>query len=339
MKKFLKSLLTREKLIKVILPIVLVIALAVIGFFSFGHERPKNISPDEAKTKAEAFINEFLMASGSKATIKEVTKEYGLYKLKIDVVSEVVDSYLSRDGKLFFPQALNIDEITASKNTAAGGDSAANASQATEVSIKNDKPVVELFVMSYCPYGTQIEKGILPVVTALGKKIDFQLKFVSYAMHGEKELKENLLQYCIEKTQPEKLNSYLSCFLESDKSADCLDKSGVKTSKTDSCMSSTDKEFKITENFKNNVGYSGDYPGFNVQKADNEKYNVAGSPTLIINGQEISSGRDAASLLKTICSAFSSAPQECQTELSSATPTPGFGSGTTSGTAAADCGQ
>ncbi|MBU3941884.1 MAG: hypothetical protein KKF74_03150, partial [Nanoarchaeota archaeon] len=47
---------------------------------------------------------------------------------------------------------------------------------------KKDKPEVELFVMSHCPYGTQIEKGMLPVARLLGDKIDFNIRFCSYAM-------------------------------------------------------------------------------------------------------------------------------------------------------------
>ena len=30
---------------------------------------------------------------------------------------------------------------------------------------KLEKPIVEAFVMSHCPFGTQIEKGMLPVVS------------------------------------------------------------------------------------------------------------------------------------------------------------------------------
>ena len=36
---------------------------------------------------------------------------------------------------------------------------------------KKEKPEVELFVMSHCPFGTQIEKGMLPVARLLGDKI------------------------------------------------------------------------------------------------------------------------------------------------------------------------
>ncbi|MFA5000518.1 MAG: thioredoxin domain-containing protein [Patescibacteria group bacterium] len=333
MKKFMKKMLSRKNFTRIILPIILVIILAIIALVSF-RSPEKTINKSEAGARAEKFINDFLMESGTKATVKEITEEYGLYKMQIDIVSDVVESYLSKDGKLFFPQALDIDEIN--KTQAAAGEAAAGGEGAT-VSVKNDKPVVELFIMSYCPYGTQIQKGILPVLETLGEKIDFELKFVDYAMHSKEELDENLTQYCIQKNEAEKLNDYLTCFLAEGQSASCISEAGIKKSALDSCISATDKQYKITENFNNKVGYQGNYPGFDVNKADNEKYGVAGSPTLIINGQEIRSNRDSASLLLTICDAFNNPPAECATTLSPASPTPGFGFDTTTNTVAASC--
>ncbi len=341
MKKIIKNLFSKKVFMRIVLPIILLIALILIGLVSFRKPMAKNLKPAEAQAKAETFVNSFLMQSGSKATIKEITSEYGMYKLKIDIVSDVVESYITKDGKLFFPQALNIADT---EKQAVGGDAAAQdtdtaakAAPVATVSVKNDKPVVELFVMSHCPYGTQIEKGMLPVVAALGNKIDFQLKFCSYAMHGEKELKEQLAQYCIQKEQPSKLTSYLKCFLESSISDACLDSAKVDKAKVSACVAKTDSTYKVMSNFTNKIGYQGSYPGFDVFKADNEKYKVGGSPTLIINGQDISSGRDSASLLKTICSAFKTAPKECETVLSSASPSAGFGSGTAASATTAGC--
>lgn len=338
MKHFLKKVSSRENFNKIVLPILLILILALIGYFSF-KKTAKNLNETQAKAKAEQFVNNFLMSSGNKASIKEITSEYGLYKLKIDITSEVVESYLTKDGKLFFPQALDIAKISSGK-TAGANAAAAQTAPAASVSKKSDKPKIELFVMSYCPYGTQIEKGILPVVKALGNKIDFELKFCNYSMHGDKELAENMTQYCINTEQPTKFNTYLACFLSAGNSASCLDSTGVDKNKVSACVAKTDTKYKISENAKNKVGYQGSYPGFDIYKADNEKYNVGGSPTLIINGEEISSARDSASLLKTICSAFNNEPKECQTALSSASPAPGFGTGTEaagSGSAAAGC--
>ncbi len=352
MKKHLQRLAQSKTVTRVILPIVLVIILAFIGYSSFqkpaangGSEtksggifnKSKNLKMDEAKTASETFINDFLMSSGSKATVTEITEDYGLYKVKVDIGSEVVDSYLTKDGKLFFPQAFDVAAMQADKNGGASAGNQAAPKAATDLP-KSDKPVVELFVMSQCPYGTQIEKGILPVVEALGKKIDFKIKFVDYAMHGEVELNEQMNQYCIDKTQPEKFNTYLKCFLVEGKTADCLKSTGINTAKVDSCVKETDAKYKITENFKNKVGFKGSYAGFDIYKDDNAKYGVQGSPTLVINGETAESGRDSATLLETICSTFKSRPKECDISLSGDTPAAGFGTGsqtsTTGGTAA-----
>lgn len=337
MKKVLQSAMKPGAFRRIGLPIILVIALVVIGYLSFNKPSTgKNINAETAQTKAETFVNNFLMQSGSKATVKEVTEEYGLYKLKIDIVSDVVDSYLTQDGKLFFPQALDIDQISTPAATSATGNNSAPV--VTNVTNKSDKPVVELFVMSYCPYGTQIEKGLLPVLDTLGNKIDFQLKFCDYAMHGEKELTENLQQYCIGENQPDKLASYLQCFLADSQSETCLDEVGINKKTIADCVAKTDTKYKVTYNYENQIGWQGSYPGFDVFKADNDKYGVAGSPTLIINGQEIQSNRDSASLLGTICSAFTNAPAECETVLSSASPSAGFGFNTAANSAtAAQC--
>ena len=207
---------------------------------------------------------------------------------------------------------------------------------------KSDKPKIEAFVMAYCPYGTQMEKGLIPVVNLLGDKIDFEIKFVSYAMHpSQGEVEEELNQYCIQEEQNDKYLSYLSCFLEAGDGEGCLTKTGIDKTKLKSCTDKTDKEFNIIANLNDKSKWSGGrFPQFNIYKTDNEKYGVQGSPTLIINGQKSQSGRDSASLLNAICSSFNEAPEECSTDMTSfGTPAPGFGFGTQGGSAtAAGCG-
>lgn len=318
--------------------VLLVVVAVVLGIALYNSKG--NLKPEAARIKVENFVNTYLMQNGAKATVSDVSESYGLYKMKINIGSgQIVDSYVSRDGKLFFPQALDIAKTIADAN--GGGAAAGEQAAATQTDIpKTKKPVVELFVMTHCPYGTQMEKGILPVISTLGKKVDFEIKFNDYAMHGEKELDESLTQYCIQKEQTAKYAEYLTCFLKASDSASCLASAKIDTGKVDSCVAKTDKAYSVKENFKNNKDFKGTYPSFNVYKEDNAKYNVGGSPTLIINGTDVSSGRDSASLLKTICSAFEEAPEECNTELSSASPSAGFGEGTASGgSAAAGCGQ
>jgi len=325
---------------RIIFGSVALVVLIAIGLGIALYTNKDTMKPEAAKIKVENFVNNYLMQGGSKATISDLTESYGLYKVKVNIgADQNVDSYISPDGKLFFPQALDMDELTKTPSTA-NADSAGTDTASTPTNVpKNDKPKVELFVMSYCPYGTQIEKGMLPVVKALGNKIDFELKFCDYAMHGEKELKENLVQYCIQKEQLSKFDAYLTCFLKASDSASCLTSAGIDTAKNEACVAKADTQFKVTANFKSNTDFRGTFPGFNVNKEDNTKYNVGGSPTLIINGTDVSSGRDSASLLAAVCSAFNTPPKECETVLSSASPSAGFGEGTASGTAAAGCAQ
>ncbi|MCX6796016.1 MAG: thioredoxin domain-containing protein [Candidatus Falkowbacteria bacterium] len=316
------------------------LALAITGC-SLGNKGQKVINIQDAKTKAVDFINNNLLAPGDKVTVKGITEEDGLYKLTVTLSSgQEVTSYLSKDGQRFYPQSINIAEVEAQKKAQTQNAAAQNNAPvaATDVT-KADKAKVELFVMSYCPYGTQIEKGILPVVAALGSKVDFELKFCDYAMHGEKELKENLTQTCIEKNEPQKFAAYLTCFLEADDSAGCLVKAKINKSKLDTCVSSTDKQYKVMEGFNDKSTWvGGNYPKFDVFKADNEKYGVGGSPTLVINGKQVSSGRDPKSLLATVCAGFNTQPEECKQVLSSETPSAGFGSAASGAAASASGG-
>ncbi len=330
MKNFFSSFFKKENPYSKPTSIVLVLILIVIAVISFYPSAKKNIGKENAITVAEDFINEYLMAPGSKASVLEVTDEYGLYKLEVDIVNGVVESYLSKDGKLFFPQALNIEEINQEK-------APESSAPMTEVSNKSDKPVVELFVMSHCPFGTQIEKGILPVVKALGNNIDFQLKFNSYAMHGEIEIVEQINQYCIIEEQSTVFYNYLECFLIAGDSKTCLASANVDENKLKTCFNKVERDYNIIADFENKNNYQGNYPSFNLQKQDNEKYNVGGSPTLVINGETVRPNRDSASLLYTICTAFNTQPDECFLSMPSASPAPGFGTGTTDSNVSVNC--
>ena len=322
-----------------------VIGILVIGGLYFYSQKPnsplnklfqKGITQDEAKSKVEKFIAD----NGGGAEVKSVSVENGLYKIMIDANGQEIPTYVTKDGTKFFPQAIDFVEVQQKMD---------EAKQAAEDKINNmpkkDVPEVELFVMSYCPYGTQIEKGIIPVLATLGDKIKFNLRFVDYAMHEKKEIDENLREYCIQKNEPSKLISYLTCFLKKGEGTEssCMSESGVNVAKTTSCMTATDTQFKISASYKDKATWSnGQFPPFDVEKDLNEKYSVQGSPTLVINGEAAESGRDAASLLKAICNGFAEQPEECQKALNPNPPSPGFGEGTAAAASAgsdASCGS
>ncbi len=283
-----------------------------------------NVSKSSAGEKAAAFINNYFLQNGIGGEVKlqSVEKFSGLYKIDLMYNGEIISVYVTKDKKYIMPyQALS--QLTLSINTST--DSINLNNKQIEI-LKSDNPKVELFVMSHCPFGAQSEKGIIPVVELLSDKIDFELKFVYYAIHGEKEVLEQLNQYCVQNEQNDKFLTYLKCFLKDGNSNSCLIEAKIDKTKLKKCTSLADKKFNVTQNFKDESSYlSGVYPPFDMYREDNRRYNVGGSPTLVINGVQSDAGRDSASYLNEICRAFNNIPIECSEKLSSVAYSAGFG--------------
>jgi len=222
-----------------------------------------------------------------------------LYQVVVSYKGQDIPVYVTKDGKYFVQGAIPITGQAVSNTP--------EQTQETQEIPKSDKPKVELFVMTHCPYGTQAEKGLIPVLELFGDKVDSKIRFVHYFMHGDKEKQETYRQVCIREEQSDKYLEYLSCFLEAGDSERCLVKTKIDKNKLNSCISDKSKDY------------------YNEDSELSQSYGVRGSPTLIINGKIVNSGRDSASFLKTICSAFNETPGECEKELSSSSPSPGFG--------------
>ena len=198
---------------------------------------------------------------------------------------------------------------------------------------KSDKPIVELYVFTYCPYGTQSEKGIIPAVNLLGDKIDFRLRQVG-AMHGEYEKIEAERQLCIEQEYPDKLLNYVLDFALNE----AIGKCGNDATCSEPLVNNLFTKLGINKATINSCMENDGETLYAAEEANSRSQGIGGSPTLLINGAKIQSGRDSASYLATICSAFNEAPEECNEVLSSASPTPGFGGGdSTSPSTTAQC--
>ncbi len=191
---------------------------------------------------------------------------------------------------------------------------------------KSNRPKVELFVMSYCPFGLQMQKALAPAWELLGKKADIDVKFVSYAMHDLKEVEENTRQYCIQKEQSDKYVEYIKCFAASGDSASCVASSGVNKSKMDKCYSAADKQFGVMAQYNDKAKWlSGRFPVYPIHADLNTKYGVQGSPTLIINGVQAEVARTPEAVKQAICAAFNNPPAECGQQLATTGYNAGFG--------------
>src|SRR3989339_840086 len=98
----------------------------------------------------------------------------------------------------------------------------------------------------------------------------------------------------------DKYFDYFECFFEDSDSPRCVLKTKINDAKVKECISSGRAKEYYAEDSKLS-----------------QAYGVQGSPTLIINGVQSNAGRDSASYLEGICTAFNNAPSVCSTQLSS----------------------
>lgn len=263
-------------------------------------------SPQKIGAQVVKYINDNQLAQ-TPATLVKVSEESGLVKVTIKIGTQQFDSYATKDGKLLFPQAIT---MAPAKN--GGSQSSSNSSQA-EVS-KTDSPKLEAYVVSRCPYGLQMQRAIAEAIKGIPSLAQYvTVKYMGSvssdgksitAMHGDAEAKENLRQICIRDEQANKYWSYVSCQMKTGDTAGCEKSTGVDSGKLASCISDP----------KKGVAYA--KKDFDL----NTKYNITGSPTLILNTTQIDEtgygGRSADGVKSMVCAAFKNKASFCNTKLS-----------------------
>ncbi len=150
------------------------------------------------------------------------------------------------------------------------------------------KPKVELWVMSYCPFGTQAESKILPVIQEYKDQVDFQLRFIASetdhstdeadvgkifrSLHGREEVLENIRQLLVEKHYPEKHFEYILCRARDIKASwkECMEKLGIDTNQIDNLSRSQEGINLLRKNIKQET-----------------PFRISSSPTLLLDGRMI----------------------------------------------------
>lgn len=321
-----------EKISRFSIPIAIVIAGILIAsafiYINRGKVRvisEKELSAQEIAQKAIDYINKNKdkVSGGLSASLVNVSEEGEIYKIRLKIGDNEYDSYVTKDGKFLFPQGYNLEKEIKKEETP-------SKSESNDQIPKSDFPDVKLFVMSYCPYGLQAEKMFLPVYNLLKDKAKMGVYFVSYAMHGKKEVDENLRQYCIQKEEMEKYDSYLNCFVLSGDSEKCLSEAKIDKTKLTNCTLATDREYNIYTLYNDKSSWlNGRFPKFPIYDDLNEKYGVKGSPTIVINDRVTTvSPRSPEKFKEVICQSFNSPPKECSQTLSNESSSPGIGGGT-----------
>ncbi len=285
---------------------VLGVILLFLLIVSFTGITGKSISEE----KAGELILSFAASQGVSVDLVGVKEENSFYEVTISLQGQDFPLYVTKDGNYMVQSLIPLGEPKTSIPSAEAS-----------VAPKSDKPEAELFIMTHCPYGTQAEKGFIPMINEMKDLIDYKIRFVHYFMHGEIEENETYAQICIREEQPQKYLEYLVCFLEDGNSSRCLTKTKVDFAKMKTCISN---------------GKAKEY--YDLDSQLSEQYGVQGSPSLVLNGVQVSSGRSPSAYLSVVCDSFNNAPNECASlDLSSASPSPMWGWDTTASSATAQC--
>ncbi len=328
--------LTSLTLWKAIASILMVILIASVLTNGFSLKQVLfKVPSEELANKTIDFINENLLQPGTTASLVETDCEErpGLCKLTVNIGNNSFDSYISTDGEILFPEAIEMEKTEEADNQAAA-DQQASQQASLENLPKQEKADVKLFIMSYCPFGLQAQKALLPAFDLLKDQADIKIHFVNYIMHDKIEIDENLRQYCIQEQQSEKFIPYLNCFVENGDFEKCLSQVNISKSSLNTCLTQTDEEYGIYAAYEDKESWlSGLYPLFKVDDELNKQLGIGGSPTLVINNQVVSPNRTPEDYKQAICMGFETMPDQCAQTLSTKSPIPGLGFGETTDSA------
>ncbi len=172
-----------------------------------------------------------------------------------------------------------------------------------------EQVTVDFHIMSQCPFGVQVDNGIKPVLDKLGNAVKFNRHFIGQekdgqlsSMHGENEVKGNLLEICAAKVEPKKYLDLLFCmnknYREIPNNFDaCATEAKVDAAKIKSCADGDEGKKLLAASY-----------------ALSKEKQASGSPTIMVNGERYKGGRTENDFLRNICGKYKpeNKPEACK---------------------------
>jgi hypothetical protein len=193
--------------------------------------------------------------------------------------------------------------------TAAGGHAADTGKGKTKdaAKAKAEAAKLEMFVMSQCPFGVQVENAIAPVKKQLGDKLDVSINYIGggdasnlQSLHGPNEVKGDITQLCVNKLAPAKTLDFITCQNKNPRAIDsnwkdCAKELGVDEGKISKCAEGDEGKTMLLASFE-----------------EAKKRGANGSPTMFLNGQPYQGGRKSRDFLRATCDTFAkNKPEAC----------------------------
>jgi len=191
----------------------------------------------------------------------------------------------------------------------------------------DNKPQVDFFVMSYCPYGNQAEELLKPVYDKLKGQAYFKPHYVIYdqgqdcytdedgtklcSLHGGAELNQDIRELCVYNEYGEE--EWFAFALAMNEQCNAQN--------ADTCWEDVAQQVgldvdKIKQCFdENKITYA------RQEYELNKLLGVTGSPTLFFEGEQYNGPRSSNAFLAALCNGFDERPAACDEALEETTTT------------------
>ncbi len=173
---------------------------------------------------------------------------------------------------------------------------------------KGEPAKLEMFVMSECPYGVQVENAVAPVKKQLGDKLDVSINYIGSgdksslsSMHGPGEVKGDIVQLCVKKLAAAKSLDFITCQNKNPRAVDtnwkdCAKEAGIDEAKLTACSDGDEGKALLVASFE-----------------EAKKRGANGSPTMFLNGKPYEGGRKPKDFLLAACDSFAGdKPEACK---------------------------
>jgi len=282
--------------------LVLGLFALVLLFFMFKGGITGNVI---SETDIESKFLDFAGAQGvSGVEIVAVENSGSYYDLTYSLNGQVGHFYITKDGEYFAPVFYPLT-----------GNAVSDNEETPKEVPKSDKPVAELFIWSYCPYGVTALTPFAEVAKILGNSAEFKVRLY-YDGHGEHETQQNKIQACIQKYDKTKYWDYAINFA-SKVYTKCSGNAACDKSESTAIMKSLGIDSNKILTCVESEGES--LIGVDSQRAG--AVGISGSPSLVINNVFASVARNAEAYKQAVCSAFNTAPSGCSQTMSSSQAT------------------
>ena len=296
----------------------------------------------------QIFLNlEVEEVEASTARGKAFIENLGLEKAPSYVFSgSIADTYSYQNNERLRNAFKKVDKYYVMLDDASGATYILDAEKRKEleeltgVKKGDNRPQIDFYVMSYCPYGNIAEEAIEPVYQLLKDKAEFNPHYVIYSnyqgggskycldeqsrycsMHGAQEMRQGLRELCVHKYLGDA--AYFEFALEMNKKC--------SASNADSCWEQVAESLNLDTGKIKECEANEWEDILSKELALNAALGVRGSPTVFVEGEPYNGARSPSGYAQSLCAGFETAPDECSREtlasLDSGAPSPAASAG------------